>query len=318
MLMSRCRYLIETRKKKVYLLIDSGTTTYHLFEHIGRITALAHSDGEAWIAGATRNTEPEGRCSLVVVTNNIPGIVSLMRHGRPNPNYRHSPIAVDSIVVSGAATPTYSAILGRRATDSIKSIISEIRADRNAVIISIVTGNWLRIRATEPHCALPLARGTGHMDFKRELMGPQDDLVPWETYVLSPLGKVFGNAKVDGVNSAIGSDAKSSNPDLLPYEDLDIDSQYIAPRTKLVTTKRKPRDLLSGVSSYVDNKLPCVNQNQREEFVTADIGHGPNLLLDPDFDLPENPADQRNVEFPHSRTNNSDFINFFCEPNHQR
>ena len=63
LLLQRCRHLIEHRKLRVVLWIDSGTTLYPFCHVIGEMIALAHTNGEQWVTNQ----------SLSIVTNNIPG-----------------------------------------------------------------------------------------------------------------------------------------------------------------------------------------------------------------------------------------------------
>ena len=205
-LLRRCRKLIEDDGKRVFLLIDAGTTLYPLFNRLGEQTVRAWAAGDSWFQ--------ESR--LVVITNNLPGVQLLMESGRPNPGNRYSGLAVDCRLLPGVPLPVYSAVTG----DETEEAIMKIRPNNNSkpiAIISLVTGNWIRIRRTLPRCPIPLARGKGHLKAKQNFVNAAD-----EVYVVSPLGKIFASAEKEAVNKWLGFEDTQIDLEKKPYDELSV------------------------------------------------------------------------------------------------
>ena len=76
LLLKRFEWLLSERSyAHIYLCIDSGTTLYPIFKHLGIELAIKHRKNEKWVRDK----------KLTIVTNNLPGIETLMEHGRNNP-----------------------------------------------------------------------------------------------------------------------------------------------------------------------------------------------------------------------------------------
>jgi hypothetical protein len=87
-------------------------------------------------------------------------------------------LAFNCILLSGKLLPEYNALVGFEGKiqgeighllENLKTykqidIIKEKRHNFPDIkVISLVTGNWIRIRRSNPQIPLPLARGTGHL-----------------------------------------------------------------------------------------------------------------------------------------------------------
>jgi len=294
LLLNRCKFLSKNLNKHVYILIDSGTTLFPLFKLIGKETVRAHENNETWVK------------NLTVVTNNLPGLQALMEVGRPNPNNRYADLAISCKLLPGAPLPIYSAVTGEETEKYLQELKQEATESSDPVFISIVTGNWIRIRETDPRCPVPLARGNGHLPFKQKLVDISD-----ETYVISPLGKIFANASNDNVNKLLRLNKGAIDPEKRNYDELKIIEN--AGRVKLVSTRRKDGRVLQNLSRYISGNLQISERINEEEFINAPIGKTNHLLFK--FDkLPKEKYLEMDVEFPHTHTRREDFISFFKHP----
>ncbi len=294
LLLSRCKRLIQTGKH-IYLVIDSGTTLRLLFKLLGEKTVQFSADDEKWID------------KLTIVTNNLSGIQSLMEHGRPNPNNRYSGLAVDCRLLPGVPLPVYSAVTGEETEKALRELHSNTSDSNNSIFIGITTGNWVRIRKSEPRCPVPLGRGKGHLAFKQTLLNVSD-----EVFVISPLGKIFANASNENVNHLLGFSGDIKDPERKSYDELDINSEK-ASSVKLVTTSRKKGRLLDRLSTCIKVHLRAssLDEENAEKFRNAKVGETESVvgLFD---DLPR---DEKEIEFPHGNTwQNEEFIEHFSNP----
>ncbi|MBK6903896.1 MAG: hypothetical protein IPH04_14130 [Saprospirales bacterium] len=176
------------------MLIDSGTTLYHLFQRLGEAFVDAKYREEPWIN------------NLKIVTNNLPGVDSLMEIGRTNPKDRYSPLAIDCMVLPGNPLPVYSATLGKATIKNLEGLKGQSNSEKD-IFIGLTTGNWVRIRRTNPTCPLALARGDGHLEFKQALKSS------WMKCVVAPLPKIFVYTPLDKINKAWGFNDSDLDPD---------------------------------------------------------------------------------------------------------
>ena len=282
LLFERCRYLLDSGKRNVYVLVDSGTTLYPLFQQIGKAAVRLRENEQSWIDG------------IHVVTNNLPGVESLMDVGRRNPNNRYSDLAIDCQLLPGVPLPVYSAVTGELATEALTTLKAKADPERD-VFIGVVTGNWIRIRRSAPSCPIPLARGKGHREFKQALIDCSDEI-----YVVASLGKLFMEQPLDEVNRALDLDDKHVDLERKPYGEVDI-NDAVAPRVKLVTTSRAPGRVLHSLSDRVQWALGTAGERDLQRFPTAVLPDVPHIFF-PFSPRLANWYEELRMEFPHEAT----------------
>lgn len=297
LLLSRCRYFIKNRGMHVYLIIDSGTTLLPFFTLLGKSTVQASENRESWVSQVT------------IVTNNLPGVQALMEVGRPNPINRYSGLAVDCRLLPGVPLPVYSAVTGKETEEALRNLHNSANntCAGKAIFIGIITGNWIRIRKTDPRCAVPLARGEGHLPFKQALLDISD-----EVFVVGPLGKIFANASNSAINRLLGLSTDAINPEEREYGELDIDSKK-ARLVKLITTFRRNGRLLQNLSRYIEGQLQIGEHVDDERFISANVGETENIVY-PFDELPVEPYLEKEMEFPHLHTRKDEFVDVFLHP----
>ena len=298
-LLQRIKRMIEqsNNAQNIYLCIDSGTTLYPIFRNIGLETAKAYHQNEKWIN------------SLTIVTNNLPGIEALMENGRTNPGDRFSSLAIKCKILPGSPLPIYSAITGEDTERALQNLKDS--AAKDAAFIGLTTGNWVRIRKSNPRCPVPLSRGGRHPEFKQKLID-----VCHEIYVVAPLGKIFANMSEQEVNTMLGLDPNAQEASKKAYNETQIDDAC-AKRVKLISTRRKQTRLLGSLSSYLNGQLLTRDiDGDNKEFVEATIGktHHFQFFFNA---LPMDEYLQMEVEFPHPYTRKSEFTEHFMNPGNQ-
>ena len=290
-LMKRLKFLSE-QYSTVYLLIDSGTTLHHFFEKIGKFTVDSHLQEEEWIK------------KITLITNNLPGIDSLMQHGRIQPNYRYSPIAIECKLLPGAPLPVYSAVTG---DDTITFLKHIKKVSKNAYVLSLTTGNWIRIRRSTPSCPIPLARGKGHLEFKEAIFSESNEI-----YVISPLGKIFANADPVEVNTLLNLDDAKDNDEYHEYKELNINDKK-AQDVYIITTSRNQKRILGQLSIRISTILGLRNEPHPMSLECEDvlpdnpIGHKMYYFNE----LPMERDKELSEEFPHNHTRKNEFMSKF-------
>ena len=292
LLIRRLRNL-SLEKSHIYLVIDSGTTLFPFFKKIGQETVNCYLNKEEWMNNVT------------IVTNNLPGVDSIMKYGRIQPNNRYSSLAINCKLLPGAPLPVYSAVTGEDTTETLQNYRN--RTENDCFFVGLLTGNWIRVRRSEPPCPVPLARGKGHRGFKQAIIDACDEI-----YVISPLGKLFVGPGPEELNKILNYDVKSQNPDWQPYKEVTISNEK-AKTVSLVTTSREKNRILSPLSERLKERLNFKNEII-EECVIPDLkednkNHG--HIIWPFDDLPKHKWEEIETEFPHSHTRTKAFMEKF-------
>ncbi len=287
-LMGRLKFLSE-KYSKVFLLIDSGTTLYPFFEKIGK--------------SFVNYVQDDWRKKVVLITNNLPGVDSLMQHGRIHPNLRYTPLAIECKLLPGAPLPVYSAVTGE---DTISFLQHVKKTTDNSYLLSLTTGNWIRIRRTKPTCPVPLARGKGHFEFKQVLLNESNEI-----YVISPLGKIFVDADPKDVNNALNFHDKRENPEYHEYQEVVIDDKKAA-EVSLISTSRDQNRVLTELSIRLKTTLGLKDTEDSSEEEEGYIKNAQIKHTLFHFDnLPKERHAEREVEFPHKHTRKKNFMKKF-------
>lgn len=297
LLLKRFEWLLSERSyAHIYLCIDSGTTLYPIFKHLGIELAIKHRKNEKWVRDK----------KLTIVTNNLPGIETLMEHGRNNPANRFSPLVINCHVLPGNPLPIYSAVTGKITEDELQRI--KDTAEEGSLFIGLTTGNWVRIRRNSPRCPVPLSRGGRHPEFKQKILS-----ICKEVYVVSPLGKIFAKMSQQQVNDMLDLKEKTNDPSKKSYIESEIDSN-MAKKVKLVTTRREQERLLSSLSNHLGGQIGTLKiEDDYEVFTECDIGSTPHIQFHFDL-LPNDKILEKETEFPHPQTRRSQFIEKFINP----
>lgn len=298
-LLDRCKAYI-LNGKKVYLIIDSGTTLFHLFKPIGIRAVQLKDNREDWID------------NLYVESNNLPGALELMRTALLDPNSRYSPLALNFNMLPGVPLPVYSALTGERTISALKQLRTE--AGNDGIFISLTTGNWIRIRRTHPQSPIPLARGEGHLKFKQAILDNSD-----EVFVISPLGKIIVDASPGELNSVLAFNDNDPDFGKNPYEEVIIQNKK-AETVKLVSSTRKPNHVLTTHSDRVEALLGMDVVDLRDILQNFSlspiekIGH----LLFPFEKSYETWDAEYQAEFPHEHTRTDTFTQKFFHVGHEK
>lgn len=305
-ILARCKNFILEKEKEVFLVVDSGTTTYAFFEELARETSKIYHSEKAWLAKVT------------IATNNLQGAQMLMDIGTINPRNRFSKLAIKKcFLFPGDLLPIYFAVIGNETEESIISLYNS-KSDNN-IFIGITTGNWVRIRTTTPRCPVPLVRGPKHRSFKQALIENVD-----EVFVLSPLGKIFRKEKQHEVNEALNLTEeairdeefgeKEKYLELLIGKPLGDNKEKVNPKkVKLISTSRIINKRLLFHHSkamevvFESDSQKAISTLSEEIYKDGDIEKLPHLLF-PFNELPEIQQFELETEFPHNKTRNPEFM----------
>jgi len=283
LLLDRCRTLIE-QGNQIYMLLDSGTTLYPFFSLLAQEGVSCRNNGEEWIEG------------LKIITNNLPGIESMLDHGRINPTDRYTQLAINCQILPGAPLPIYSAVIGELAEKAIHQLKDNASSERN-IFIGLTTGNWVRIRKSEPACPVTLARGPGHLQFKQTLIDCSDEI-----YVIAPLGKIFVKFPLLEINQTLGFKDDHSDLSKRSYEEVLITDDK-ANAVNLVSTTRDYGRVLHRLSDRVKDALEF--NDEIEQPLQLDK---PRHLLWQYDPMSENWYYEIETEFPHPYTRRQELM----------
>lgn len=183
----------NNKQRTLYLLIDSGTTVYPIFELLCEY----------------RNFK-ETFIDVVIYTNNIRGISKISDYARKNDRKDQS-IIYKCNAIPGEIEEKYAAIVGKPAVEYLERLLDTIyykefqeqssiskikKLDKlkdKAIIVSLITGNYISTREGI------LCRGDFHGELKYLMISNSHHI-----YVLSPLGKIF-NKSAKRINEIIQS-----------------------------------------------------------------------------------------------------------------
>lgn len=288
----------------IIAVIDSGTTLYPLFELLAAECVEHFEDEWHWTH------------RLLLVTNNIPGIEALIRHGRTRGDTGHERLAVSCKVLPGKPLPAYAAIVGSDTEAALRdlentNVANLIRFETSQEnlrwrVLGLTTGNWITVRDGVVH---PLARGEGHLDFKRELVRAAHEI-----YVVGPLGKMFLEVEVEEVNAALNYSAASRIPGRQAYSEVPIEDA--GGPIRLVTTCRQDTQyILQPHSERLVGALggmARIAQGIGVEYASlgSEVEQLHHLMV-PYSRLPRDPATQLEIEFPHPGTRRGAFLEEF-------
>jgi hypothetical protein len=285
---------LQAENRTVWLIFDSGTTIYWPFRVLLR----------------ELKTQTDVR-NLTILTNNIPGIEQFFSVCRPEKNPTHVTVSNDVAarvtckLLPGDALWEYDAVTGE---ETNAMLIELRRKNPKAIFIGLTTGNWVQLAGRPPANPVCLARGSGHPEFKKELMASCD-----EVYVLSPLGKLIANKNLSDINRAFKLDAKQQDPQKKPYLAVSLPTarnktgqSYRAPtreaqRVSLVSTTRENSNALL-IDHAREVKRLLVQSVGTEAHINYPIGQVPNLVYAFDKFSHLSSVDQMPIDLPHPYT----------------
>lgn len=274
----------------VTLVVDSGTTLYHILKSLpARLAEHVGTGGESkW-----RN--------LQVITNNLNGIEAFMRASSISPLDKDTQKLISDVVpcflLPGEILPVYEAVTGPHTNHGLRK--ARKLAPKPSVFIGILTGNWVLMN--DSSIPKPLARGKGHRQFKEEIMARCD-----EVYVAAPLGKMIIDKSPDRLNSILKYTASTENTAQGAYKEVGYDQDDASKKIKLVSTLRRGNQLLSNHSTRLATLLRVREAGTVEVDPTAEISKVPHLLYLFDQNAQKSLEEQFLIEFPHSNTRLSD------------
>jgi hypothetical protein len=321
-LLARLENYCQNQDQKVLLFIDSGTTLFNFFKKLGEYARYLKQ----------QTTRYPWVDNLSIVTNNLEGALSLMREGKIA-DEKTADVAVQCIILPGTPSSAYSAtvapsrlsqfydiFLPVSTPDVINAITSRARQSNKSEIsregtpikiLSLVAGNWVRIRQSVPRIALPMAREQVQFDIKQTLIDVSD-----EVFLVTPLGKIFANHSKEEVYNVLQEYISKSHPGHPPYKEVRHLSD--ANKIRLVTTYRASDDILMNLSNllarddFLDaQKISMLDfQNKLPPFKQSELRFVPNLMFEyspKDKDLEK----QKEFEFPHPQSRSREFMSMF-------
>jgi len=211
---------ITPEGEKIRLILDSGTTIFPVFGLL-----LEHKHDQEWTS------------KLEIVTNNIPGVLVMLRDGRAKEN-PHSELAFDVHVVAGDPSPAYWALL----PSAPEQEMARVTREKAAATIGVTTGNWAMASGKGL-----FVRGDRHADFKKALMACSSVL-----YALLPVGKMIEQG-IDELNDRLAGGR------LYAPVDLPTDKKRV-----LVTTRRDRRDKMHEHWTMLKHGLSRLSETDRK------------------------------------------------------
>jgi Transcriptional regulators of sugar metabolism len=240
--------LIKNNNKKVCLLIDSGTTTYHLFTEIcERIKEYQKYNSEinSWIE------------RIFIISNNLPGIQFLMKNCRKGCG-EYSDLLIKCLLIPGKPLPVYAAVVGKEATEFLygqrftECIKKELKLedDKGYEIIAIMSANYMVRHPTVIDNKIlfcPAARGGeegGHFEIKEAFAKLSNKI-----YLISPLTK-FSFATCNSLNKINDLDINElediektrASPDRVRYREVLLTESELIEKCNFILTNRKEND----------------------------------------------------------------------------
>ncbi|MBK9316465.1 MAG: hypothetical protein IPM55_19810 [Acidobacteria bacterium] len=211
-------YNKNSNLRVINIIIDSGSTLTPLFPEL---------ISEGIQLNNIRYTEDmikmEGKVDIFIYTNSESGIDEIHRI----PSIKSLKLTERHFnLIGGQPLRKYRANTGRLTQMFLDSLWKEKKENKDTVCtISIITANWFTVKRNCTEIAL-LARGHGHMDFKKSVCENSDIIL-----LVAPLGKILPINNVKILN------------DILKKYESDTYQDYVIPcdrknMTYLITTQR--------------------------------------------------------------------------------
>lgn len=262
----------HTSNKQYCLLIDSGTTTYHIFSQICK-ELVDHDKKELW------------KKRVVIFTNSLPGIHQLMVNCKENFSSERSEIAIRCFLLPGKPLQPYGAVACGETIKWLNNLenylFGEWGLNRNEYdIISILSASYIvrqkkKNEITKSNYYYSIAaREKGHIDIKTSFLNMSD-----RVFLVSPLMK-FSFVDLETLNNILGYNistddfTKKDDDNILKdhsklrYEEIPIDNK----KCVFFTTKR-----VRG------NEFHIFSQTLEKDLINNDYS-ADNILMD-DFDI---------------------------------
>lgn len=253
--------LIRDEIKKCCLLIDSGTTMYHIFcEICNKILEYQESNVE-------NNANLDIWTNRVfIITNNLPGIQYLIKNCKSKTNENQM---VNCLILPGKPLPEYAAVTGQESTkfleeENVREIIRrrmKVEEDDYKIISFLASNYMVRHNYIENGVQkdrfCPVARRGGHYEIKDMYVKLSDEI-----YLISPLSK-FSYATCDqlndlnefNINEKTQSDEAEKNPSKVMYSEIELVEEKLAEKCTFFITKRVENDMFGLFSRSLKDDL---------------------------------------------------------------
>lgn len=254
--------LLTHKGMKYCLLIDSGTTMYHLFREIcERIRGKNNSTGK-------NSTEARIWAKRVfIITNNLPGIQYLMKYCKTESG-EYADLILPCLLLPGEPLPVYAAVTGSETNgflegEHIRRIIRdklEVSED-DYEIVGFITSNYMvrhpsgKTDKGDTYC--PVARGGGHFELKTEFAKLSDKI-----YLISPLTK-FSFATCEQLNEINGFniseitqlEESKQTPNKVMYREIKLYEDEFKKKCTFFITGRENRDIFKDFADQLKYEL---------------------------------------------------------------
>ncbi|HII93041.1 MAG TPA: hypothetical protein HA262_13030 [Methanosarcina sp.] len=239
--------------RKVCLLIDAGTTSYHVFQEVSEIIK-DKVKGTAW------------KNRVYIVTNNLPGVQYLMMNCKEEDSM-HSKVAINCFLLPGKPLTSYGAVASKETTDFIirenfeQFLYNSWNLKKGEYkLIGITSASYVvRHKGTNKrNYFYPIARKEGHVAIKRSLAKNCDEL-----FLIAPLMK-FSFADVKLLNNMLGYTEETDSSQKLAYTEIPINKDkcifFITNRSKNCVFSKFSDSLHEELrKSYKTKNLVTVN-----------------------------------------------------------
>lgn len=236
-------YLSADPNMKYCLVIDSGTTTYHVFD---QICQEMRNPGKRKIWNER----------IFIVTNNLAGFQYLLTKCKEDPSSERSEVAVNCLLLPGKPLQPYVAVASKETVEwmsQLKNYLSkQWEPESKYKIISIISssyvvphkekgsvkpleteqniGSKLAEKETKPKRTLqnqernelcttayyPVARETWHVEIKKKFIETSDEVL-----LIAPLLK-FSFSRVDVLNHIFSFNNNVKDPSVVQYTEISI------------------------------------------------------------------------------------------------
>lgn len=156
----------------IFLLLDSGSTVYQVFEVLCNAYYVGGFDLDD-------NAKKVLFSKIVILTNNVAGANKLSEIGRVGDHIAAN-MALKCLLLPGKVEGKYNAVLSGETAMQIKPMIEEYsETGKNNFVYGVITGNYLSTKDGI------LSRGEYHDVVKKNIIKNSHNV-----YILSPLGKL--------------------------------------------------------------------------------------------------------------------------------
>jgi DeoR/GlpR family transcriptional regulator of sugar metabolism len=235
-------------KKSVFMLLDSGSTIFHVFE----VLCNAYHLGD--------EVDKKKLSRIKIITNSVSGANRLTEIGRAGGGIQ-ADMLFNCFLLPGPIEGKYSAVLGEQTSKFLSEYLETIKNKCETWIFGAITGNYISITDGI------MSRGDFHDSVKSEIIRQSDHIA-----ILAPLGKIMKfscNEINEGIKENLDPLVKAKEYKHIPNTSIDNmvngKDDFKGKKVRLITSDKRdyyiPDKRITDISNHLNDTLTVIEHS---------------------------------------------------------